>query len=213
MVVSADGATSLDGRSGQLGGESDRAMFQALRAQADVILVGGGTVRAERYRPPRAYQEAQDQRRSRSQQPRPRLLVVTGSLDLDPSLPLFDDPDNRPLVATTGTALADDQSGVAERAEIIVAGESSVDLADAMAAVHKLGLGRVLCEGGPGLNGQMIAAGLIDEWNLTIAPLLVGGDSDKAAMGPLPGGPPADLALDRVWLADHTLFCRWIRRR
>ncbi len=51
MVASADGAASLDGRSGGLSGPADRMVFTVLRSLADLILVGAGTARAERYRP------------------------------------------------------------------------------------------------------------------------------------------------------------------
>ncbi len=52
MVTSLDGAASLDGRSGGLSGAADEQVFAMLRALADVILVGAGTVRAEGYGPP-----------------------------------------------------------------------------------------------------------------------------------------------------------------
>ncbi len=49
FISSADGAVSLDGRSGGLSGKADRLLFHVLRALADIILVGAGTVRAEHY--------------------------------------------------------------------------------------------------------------------------------------------------------------------
>src|SRR5450755_3471046 len=49
FVASADGRATFGGRSGKLGDEGDRAVFHALREQADAILVGTGTLRAERY--------------------------------------------------------------------------------------------------------------------------------------------------------------------
>ena len=51
MVTSLDGAAALNGRSGGLSGEGDRQVFALLRALADVIVVGAGTARAERYEP------------------------------------------------------------------------------------------------------------------------------------------------------------------
>ncbi len=214
MIVAADGATAVGGLSGQLGGDGDRMMFRALRAQADIVLVGAGTARAEGYRPPQRYDAAQELRRSRGQQPRPRLALVTRSLDLDPGMALFDDsePETRPFVISSHRAWKERGGDVAERAEPIAAGDDEVDLADALGQLGQRGFDRVLCEGGPSLNGQLVALDLIDEWNLTIAPLLVGGDSTRAAVGPLPGGPPPDMTLNRVWLRDEYLFCRWIRR-
>src|ERR1700722_18281627 len=53
MVASVDGAAALEGRSGGLGGAADRKLFHVLRSLADVVLVGGGTARAEKYKPAR----------------------------------------------------------------------------------------------------------------------------------------------------------------
>ncbi len=214
MIVAADGATAVNGLSGQLGGEGDRMMFRALRAQADIVLVGAGTARAEGYRPPRRYEAAQHLRRDRGQQPRPRLALVTRSFDLDPDMGLFDDddPETRPFVVSSEQSWDERGADVAGRVEPIRAGDDDVDLGEALAQLHQRGFNRVLCEGGPSLNGQLVAADLIDEWNLTIAPLLAAGDSSRAAVGPLPGGPPPGMALDRVWLHDDYLFCRWLRR-
>lgn len=214
MIVAADGATAIDGLSGELGGDGDRMMFRALRAQADIILVGAGTARAEGYRPPKRNEAVDDIRRERGQQARPRLALVTRSLDLDPDMAIFDDdqPDTRPLVISSRRSWDERGDSVAERAEPIAAGDDDVDLGNALAQLRSRGAGRVLCEGGPSLNGQLVAGDLIDEWNLTIAPLLVGGDSTRAAVGPMPGGPPPGMVLDRVWLREDYLFCRWIRR-
>jgi riboflavin biosynthesis pyrimidine reductase len=51
FVTSLDGAVELEGRSASLGGPADRAAFMAMRAVADVVMVGAGTARAERYGP------------------------------------------------------------------------------------------------------------------------------------------------------------------
>ncbi len=69
MVASADGGTAVEGRSGALGGAGDRSVFTALRGQADMVLVGAGTARAEHYGPPK--------------RPDLRIAVVTRSLDVD----------------------------------------------------------------------------------------------------------------------------------
>ena len=102
MVASADGATAVAGLSGQLGGPADQAVFAALRGVADAIVVGAATVRAERYRVPGLGGDQQQAgRAARGQAPRPRIVVVTASLGLDPELPLFTEPDHRPVIATT----------------------------------------------------------------------------------------------------------------
>ena len=81
-------------------------------------------------------------------------------------------------------------NAVVIRADVIIAGERDVDLAAALGALAERGYARVLAEGGPTLNGQLVAAGLLDELCLTVSPLLAGGDAKRILAGPaLPSGP------------------------
>lgn len=211
MISSADGGTAIDGVSGGLGGPGDKAMFRALRAEADVILVGAATVRDETYRAPTAPEGARARRLAEGRQPDPRLAIVTRSLDLDVDLPLFDEPENRPLIVTVADAPAERRRALADRAELLDAGTGSVDLGTALELLATRGVRTVLSEGGPSLNGQLIHDDLIDEWNLSLSPRLLAGDSRRAAIGPVPDGPPPAMHLARVWTDDDFLFCRWVR--
>ena len=213
MIASADGGTAVDGLSGALGGPGDKAMFAALRSVADAILVGASTVRDERYRPPRRPDDVRNRRRAEGRTPDPRLVVVTRSLDLDPELPLFDDPANRPLIVTVTSARSDRRAALEAVADLIEVGTDGVDLGGALRELRHLGIGTVLSEGGPSINGQLVAEDLIDEWNLSLSPRLLSGDSNRAAVGPVPGGPPRSMRLARVWTDDDFLFCRWLRDR
>jgi len=213
MVASADGGTAVDGVSGQLGGDADKAMFAALRSVADVILVGASTVREERYRAPRRPDEVRARRLADGRSPDPRLVVVTRSLDLDPDLPLFAEPDNRPLVVTTSSAPAERRAALEPVAELLDAGRDGVDLALTLRELARRGARTALSEGGPSINGQLVADDLIDEWNLSLSPRLLGGDSRRAAIGPVAGGPTRTMRLARVWTDDEFLFCRWLRAR
>ena len=62
---------------------------------------------------------------------------------------------------------------------MIIAGKRDVDLAFALGALAERGFTRVLAEGGPSLNGQLTAAGLLDELCLTLSPLLAGGEAKR----------------------------------
>jgi len=212
MIASADGATAVGGLSGPLGGPADLAVFGALRAVSDAIVVGGQTVRAERYRPPGAGSaEARAARAARGQRARPLLVVVTASLDLDIDLPLFADPAYRPLVATVDSAPSDRRRTLAAVADVVTVGDTGVDMTALLAELGRRGHRVVLSEGGPSLNAQLVAADLVDEWNLTIAPLLGAGQAKRPAQGVERSDAPAAMHLDRVWLADQLLFCRWLR--
>ncbi|MFV0260463.1 MAG: dihydrofolate reductase family protein [Acidimicrobiales bacterium] len=219
MIVSADGATAIDGRSGGLGSAPDRAMFAALRAVADAIVVGAETVRSERYRRPTVTDPTARARRSeRGQAPAPRLVIVTGRADLPDDLPLFTDPprtgspNESAVVVTTRRAPAHRVADVGRRAEVVVVDDDRVSVKHLIDVLAERGCQIGLCEGGPGLNGQFIAADAFDEWNLTVAPLLVAGASTRPAHGDALPRPPAPMRLARVWLGDELLFCRWVRR-
>ena len=189
MVASVDGATAVDGRSGPLGGEADRRLLGVLRGLADVVLVGAGTVRAEGYGPPRTpVAEVGERRADRGQAVRPRLAVVSGRADLDPSAALFADrdPDDPPPLVYTSTDVPPDRLvglyGVAE----VVATDGAPEVAAVVADLHDRGVGIVLCEGGPSLVAQLSSAGLVDELCLSVSPLIVGNGSGLLAGAPLP---------------------------
>jgi riboflavin-specific deaminase-like protein len=204
MIATVDGATAVDGRSGGLGGPADKLVFGAVRAVADVILVGAGTVRAESYGPPRT---------SPGLDVPPRLAIVTRSLDIDPSARVFHDtaPARRPIVVTTERSDPSRRSALADVADLLTAGEDSVDILQTVAALGDRGARVVLCEGGPSLNGQLLAAGVLDELCLSLAPLVAGGSSPRLAhdLGPTHVTP---MRLDRVLEADDMLFLRYVRR-
>ena len=137
---------------------------------------------------------------------------MTRSLDVDLTRPLFTEAERPPLIVTCESSPADRRAAAAEVAEVIVAGDVTVDLAAAMAALHERGVRTITCEGGPHLNGDLLLADLIDEWALTLAPVLAGGDARRATTGPVP---PAPLEMHLDWLleGDGLLLTRWLRDR
>jgi riboflavin biosynthesis pyrimidine reductase len=211
MVASIDGAISVDGRSGGLGGGADRRVYLALRALTDVVLVAAGTARAEGYGPARVAGHLAPGRAARGQAAVPRIAVVTRSLSLDWRAPLFTEAhaDARPIVVTCASAPA---QGIREAgragAEVLVAGDAEVDLAAALIALGEGGAGSVLAEGGPRLNAALAAADLIDEICMTVSPRLVGGASGRSLDGPepRPGGTP--MRLWAVYEEEGFLFMR-----
>lgn len=208
MVAGVDGATAVGGRSGDLGGPGDRLVFGALRGVPDVILVAAGTVRAEDYGPPRPSTAQQARRAARGQQPFPRIAIVTSRLDLALDRPLFTDSPTKPIVITDANADAARVAAVREVAEVLVCGDRRVDLRAAITALRPYA-GVVLCEGGPSLNGELVAADLVDEICLSVGPTLVGGESARIVHGP--EITPVPLVLQRVLEHDGALFLRYTR--
>ena len=201
MVSSVDGAATVDGVSGGLGQEGDLAAFRGLRATCDVILVGAGTARAEGYGPPRMRPQEVARRRARGQSERPVIAVVSSSLDLTGAERLIeDDPTWRPIVVTHADADRIRVADLADRGvEVVTAGVGRVDLAAAADALRDRGLRRILCEGGPHLNGQLLVDGLVDEIFVTVAPSLVGGPGSRIVVG----DHAVDVALDLVGVRQH----------
>lgn len=209
MVTSVDGATTVAGGSSGLNDEDDRTLFHALRAAADVVLVGAETVRAEDYGPVVLDQAALDARRGTGRSERPRVAVVSRSLRLDPESRLFSGSE-RPYVFTGEEADEERRAALADVAEVVPAGSVGASMVTVLARLHDDGHRVVLCEGGPSLNGHLAAAGLIDEVNLTVSPFVVGGMSARAVNGALID-PPFELRLDRVLAGERMLFARFRR--
>ena len=209
MVGSLDGAVAVDGTSGALGGDGDLAAFRALRALADVVLVGLGTAIAEDYRPTWQARHV-DARARRGQPPLPALALVTSSGEVPRDHRVLGDPERPPLVVTTPDGATEATARVGDRAEVVAVAatdDGRVDLEDAVAALRARGLGRVVCEGGPTLNHAMLAAGVVDELFVTVAPVLVGGGT--GIVGPaLPDG-PHDLVLHELRVHGSELVCRY----
>ena len=204
MVASADGAIAVDGRTKAMSSPADEMVFHLLRSIPDVILVGAQTVRAERYGPPHVSDERQARRVARGQLPQPTIAVVTRSLELELSSPLFTDA--RPIVICPNDV---EVAELAEVADVVQAGDGDVDLTSALRQLGERGVDVVLCEGGPTLNGALARDGLIDEICLTIAPILVGGDLGTGILGRtrLLGTPALELV--HVLEDDGAVFCRY----
>ncbi|MFP5334800.1 MAG: pyrimidine reductase family protein [Actinomycetes bacterium] len=213
MVTTLDGAASGgDGLSGSISTPADVRVFVLLRSLADVVLAGAGTVRAERYGPPKARPALARRREAGGQPPAPALAVVTrrGNVPLDQGL--FDG--DRPALCVTCRAAGDDALARLRDAagpdNVVVAGDEDVDLRRALDALAERGLGRVLCEGGPSLLGDVASAGLLDELCLTTSPVVTGGEAPRIVHGP-PLGLPMTLA--HLLHGDGTLLARWVRQR
>jgi riboflavin biosynthesis pyrimidine reductase len=206
FVASADGAVEVGTTSAGLSHAADREVFLLGRNLCDVILVGAGTARAENYRGVRTSAKRLERRRRLGLTDVPPIAVVTRTAHLDPHSPLFTDTIVPPIVVTTTGA----DTGHLEGAEILRAGDDDVDVTRALDLLAERGLYRVDCEGGPRLFAQMIAADLVDQLCLTVAPLLVAGGAGRIAAGPAPTA-PRQLALASVLVEDGFTLLRYRR--
>lgn len=186
FISSIDGAATVAGTSGGLAGPGDRTVFTLLRALADVIVVGAGTVRAENYGGAHLNVAERQRRRDRGQSEVPRLAIVTRSGRLDRDLRVFTETELPPLVLTCAAAADDTRRRLAGHAEVLDCSggdPAQVDHATALAALTARSQLRVLTEGGPTLLGSFIESDLLDELCLTMAPYLVGGRAARITTG------------------------------
>lgn len=210
FVTSVDGAVEQDGRSGGLSNPIDQRLMQVLRMRSDAVLLGAGTFRIERYGATLVSPPRQACRRDRGLPEHPALVIVSGSLDLDPRSPAFAAAPRRPLVLTHAAAPAARRAALAPVADVLVAGEDRIDFAAGLAQLRSRGLRHILCEGGPHLLGALTAADLVDEVCLTLSPVLAGPGAGRITAGP--PTPARWLALHQVFAADGTLFLSYRRR-
>ncbi|WP_200209233.1 pyrimidine reductase family protein [Micromonospora coerulea] len=208
FVSSVDGAVTLDGYSAGLSGEPDKRVFGLLRMLCDGLVVAAGTLRHEGYRAVRLSEPRRAWRRANGLTDYPTLVVVSGSLDLDPAQGAFADAPVRPVVLTRDDATP--PPGLTDVADLVRCGPDRVDLAAGLAELRRGGLGQVLCEGGPHLFGALTAADLVDELCLTVAPLLAGGGPGRISAGD--ASAPRRLPLRHVLAAeDGALMLRYAR--
>jgi riboflavin-specific deaminase-like protein len=172
MVASVDGHTALRGRSGGIrGGQGDRELFHALRAHADAILVGTGTLRAERYGAWIKDERRWEMRRAAGLTEPPVGVTLTRRGEVPWGIPLFTESRDRVLVYT-GTAVEVPPEVTAD-VEVVLLDDPDPDAV--VADVRARGLRSILCEGGATLNGGLLRARVVDELHIAIAPQIVGG--------------------------------------
>ena len=206
FATTLDGRAAMGGRSGPIGSDTDTEMLQMLRTRVDAVMIGAGTMRAERYG--RIVSDpALRARRERIGLPHdPLAVIVSGRLDLPWDAPLFTDGGGRVLIFTASEA-EPPQTKTPVRVERHQVG---VDIAKALRHLREeRGIRALLCEGGPGLHNQLQATELVDELFLTIAPKLPGGEEPHILEGDLPRIGLWELA----WLLEERseLFARYRR--
>jgi riboflavin biosynthesis pyrimidine reductase len=148
MIFSADGAAGFQGRAGPLSCPSDQRLLMALRAYADVVLVGAGTARAERYGPVRLLPDQRAQRIALGLSEHPPPIAVVSQSGQLPETMFGSTP---PILITTARSARENTAIQETPCQVLVCGEDSVDIAEALTQLRDRGLPRVLCEGGPTL--------------------------------------------------------------
>jgi riboflavin biosynthesis pyrimidine reductase len=184
FVESADGVVAIPAirQSNKLiagGSASDRFLMGLLRASADALVIGSGTLNASpggRWTPEQAYPDAGEAfaelRRRLGRPPGIELVVLSGAGSVDPT---HDALAAGAVVVTTELAAEKLERLLPETVTLLAAGAGpEVDVRAAFELLRERGHTLILSEGGPHVFGSLLEAGLVDELFLTISPLLVG---------------------------------------
>jgi 5-amino-6-(5-phosphoribosylamino)uracil reductase len=205
VAESADGKLApVDGGKVTFGGAEDRAQMELLRADADGVLIGGGTLRIEDpaliIRDP----EIRSRRVAAKGSPHPRNITVCSVLPENlERMNFFRSPETDKLVFTTERTPRGLREAAERHARVEVVPADSfgrVDLVEALRRLVSIGVSHLLLEGGGELNFSMLQAGLIDQIYITICPFVFGG---RTAPTPFDGAGFSRDSVCKLSLVSH----------
>jgi riboflavin-specific deaminase-like protein len=187
MAMTLDGkVVSGNPKAGYLltGSEGDRRGMAELRAAADAVIIGAGTLRAENPVLSIRYDDLRANRADEGKPENPRYLVLTGSGRLDPDARMFEQPGAMVVTSVDGSRAVPEK--IRAKAEILVAGEKEPDLEEALRRLRAdHGVRYLLAEGGPTLTHALVARDFVDQFFVTLAPIVKSGeDTPTLVEGP-----------------------------
>jgi riboflavin biosynthesis pyrimidine reductase len=209
FITSVDGRATLGGKSGGLGDDADRAIFRGLRGTADAILVGTGTLRAEKYGRAGRSEALRQARAERGLPEEPTIMIVSRSMNLPTDIPLMEDKESRVRLYTPSDAPA---PRIGAQLEVTRLGADGGLDAVLRTARREHGIRAIDCEGGPTLFGALVAIDAVDELFLTVAPIWTGsGEVQLSTDGPVV--PSRGLELVAGYRHGSRLYLRYARNR
>lgn len=210
LISTANGRGTLDGTSGRLGDDADRAIFRGLRGVVDAILVGTGTLRDEQYGRAGRSVALRKIRADRGLAEEPTIMIVSRSLALPVQVPLLADPAS---IVRLFTWTTDPAPAMGAQVDLCRLGPEYGGLTEVLrVARHTHGIRAIVCEGGPTLFGALVAEDLIDELFLTLSPLYVR-DTEHALVTGSPLNNPLPMRLLTVLRRRDRIFLRYARER
>jgi len=215
MVASADGRAAFEGRAQGLGSEADTLLLTELRALADAVLVGTGTIRAEGYGRLVRNADRVARREAAGLAATPTAVLISRSFDIPWGAGLFEAPDQPVIVYTRAERSGGEPAGrdrsvppdVAAPLDVVRLEEPTP--AAAMADLRSRDVRSLLCEGGPRLNSALLEAGVVDELFLTLSPMLSGEPSAPRIVEGQGLPEPARLRLEWALRHEEELYLRY----
>jgi riboflavin-specific deaminase-like protein len=204
FATTLDGRAAINGRSGPIGSAADTEMLQRLRTRVDAVMIGAGTMRAERYGRIVSDPDFRAHRERTGLAHDPLAVIISNRLELPWDAGLFTDGGGRVVIFTA----SNQEPPETATPLTVVRHPEGVELDRALEWLRKeRDIRSVLCEGGPTLHGRLREGGLADELFLTIAPKIAGGEGPRVLEGALPDVDVVELA----WLleSESELFARY----
>jgi riboflavin-specific deaminase-like protein len=206
FALTLDGESTIGGLSRAIGSDRDTELLVGLRTRCDAVMIGAGTLRAEKYGRVVSDPKKREKRESLGLEPDPLIVIISGRMDFPWDAPIFTEAVGRIVVFT---ASEEDPPETATPVEVI-RHEGRVDLNAALAHLRaEENVRALLCEGGATLHGELHKAGCVDEIFISHAPKLAGGRGP----GLVEGLDPHVRELELVWLFTEPetgeLFARY----
>jgi riboflavin-specific deaminase-like protein len=204
FAATVDGRATISGRSGPIGSDVDTRVLMLLRSVADAVMIGAGTMRAERYGRMVPDGDLRDRREAAGLARDPVAVLVTRTLDFPWEAGLFTSGEGSVVIYTSADSEAPETATPVD----VVRHPETVDLAAMMADLRDRGIRALLTEGGPTILAELVEHRLVDELFLTIAPKLGG---EPTAPTILEGPLTEPVAIDIEWLLeqDGELYARY----
>ncbi len=204
FATTLDGRAAISGRSGAIGSDTDTETLQRLRTRVDAVMIGAGTMRAERYGRMVENPDFRAYRERTGLSDDPLGVIVSNRMELPWDAGLFTDGGGQVVIFTA----SDQEPPETATPVTVVRHPEGVELDRALAwLLTERNIRSILCEGGPTLHGRLREGGLADELFLTIAPKIAGGEGPRILEGALPDVDQVELA----WLLESKgeLFARY----
>ncbi|MDZ8188182.1 MAG: RibD family protein [Nostoc sp. ChiSLP02] len=177
LAVTADGKISpVDPKAPRNFYPVDHAHLEYQVSLADLVLMGAGTARNEGVAFTIENPELVAARKFRNQPPQPITCVVTSSLNLPPDMKFFSQDIER-WIFTTKAAIerSSDAATLDKLSKLIEVGNTDLDWDKAYDLMAERGIRKVFALGGGSLTASLVEAGRVDDWWLTILPVIYGG--------------------------------------
>lgn len=213
VAMSADGKLSTrERRQVKISGSDDFARVDRLKAGCDAVMVGIGTVLADDPSLTIKNPELKSRRLQEGRPEHPVRVIIDSRARTPPGSAVLNRGDGLRVVAVSGRADPGRVAALRAKATVIAAGTDEVDLVAVLDVLGKMGIRRLMAEGGGTLIAGLVRAGLVDEFYTYVGSIIIGGkDAPTPADGPgwVKETEFARLALTDVTRMDDGVLLHW----